>query len=69
MVSIPIKLYTAASAGGVSFNILHAKCGNRIKQQTFCPVCNEVVERGKIARLAVSLDDGVVYTAPAAFAA
>ena len=41
LVSIPIKLYTAASAGGVSFNMLHAKCGNRIKQQTFCPVCNE----------------------------
>ncbi len=45
LVSIPIKLYTAASSGGVSFNLLHAKCGNRIKQQTFCPVCNEVVDR------------------------
>ncbi len=45
LVSIPIKLYTAASSGGVTFNLLHAKCGNRIKQQTFCPVCNEVVER------------------------
>ena len=39
LVSIPIKLYTAASAEGVSFNMLHVKCGNRIKQQTFCPVC------------------------------
>ncbi len=45
LVSIPIKLYTAAASGGVSFNQLHAKCGNRIKQQTFCPVCNEVVDR------------------------
>ena len=45
LVSIPIKLYTAASSGGVAFNLLHAKCGNRIKQQTFCPVCNEVVDR------------------------
>jgi len=45
LVSIPIKLYTAAASGGVSFNLLHAKCGNRIKQQTFCPVCNEVVDR------------------------
>ena len=25
LVSIPIKLYTAAAAGGVSFNMLHAK--------------------------------------------
>ena len=50
LVSIPIKLYTAASAGGVSFNMLHAKCGSRIKQQTFCPVCNEVVERSALVR-------------------
>jgi len=50
LVSIPIKLYTAASSESVSFNMLHAKCGNRIKQQTFCPVCNEKVERGELVR-------------------
>jgi len=27
LVSIPIKMFTAASAGGVSFNQLHPKCG------------------------------------------
>ncbi len=50
LVSIPVKLYTAASGGGVSFNLLHAKCGSRIKQQTFCPVCNETVERGGLVK-------------------
>ncbi|MGH7365484.1 MAG: Ku protein [Candidatus Rokuibacteriota bacterium] len=50
LVSIPVRLYTAASAGGVSFNLLHAKCGSRIKQQTFCPVCNEVVERSALVK-------------------
>lgn len=45
LVSIPVKLYTAASSESVSFNLLHDKCGNRIRQQRFCPVCNEVVER------------------------
>jgi len=50
LVSIPIKLYTATSAGNVSFNLLHAKCGSRIKQQTFCPVCNETVERGGLVK-------------------
>ncbi len=50
LVSIPIKLYTAASSGTVSFNLLHAKCGSRIKQQTFCPTCNEVVERAALVR-------------------
>ena len=50
LVSIPIKLYTAASSGGASFNLLHARCGNRIKQQTFCPVCNETVERSGLVK-------------------
>lgn len=45
LVSIPVRMYTAASSASVSFNMLHAKCGSRIKQQTFCPVCNEVIER------------------------
>ena len=45
LVSIPVKLYPAASSQSISFNLLHAKCGNRIRQQRFCPVCNEVVER------------------------
>jgi DNA end-binding protein Ku len=50
LVSIPVKLYTAASSGSVSFNLLHAKCGSRIKQQTFCPVDNEVVERSALVK-------------------
>jgi DNA end-binding protein Ku len=50
LVSIPIKMYTAASSAGVSFNLLHARCGNRIKMQQFCPVCNEVVERGGLVK-------------------
>ncbi len=50
LVSIPIKMYTAASSAGVSFNLLHAKCGNRIKMQQFCPVCNEVVDRAGLVK-------------------
>lgn len=50
LVSIPVKMYTSASSGGVSFNQLHAKCGSRIKQQIFCPVCNVVVERSELVR-------------------
>jgi len=44
LVSIPIRLYTAASSGNVSFHLLHAKCGSRIKQQQVCPTCNEVLD-------------------------
>ncbi|HZJ70063.1 MAG TPA: Ku protein, partial [Planctomycetota bacterium] len=43
-------MYTAASPGGIAFNMLHAKCGSRIKQQTFCPTCNEVVQRNDLVR-------------------
>jgi DNA end-binding protein Ku len=50
LVSIPIKLYTATAPGNISFNLLHAKCGSRIKQQTFCPVDNEVVERSGLVK-------------------
>lgn len=50
LVSIPVKLYTAASSQSPSFNLLHAKCGNRIRQQRLCPVCNEVVERDDLVR-------------------
>jgi DNA end-binding protein Ku len=50
LVSIPVKMYTAASPAGVSFNLLHAKCGSRIKQQTFCPVCQTTVERAELVK-------------------
>ena len=50
LVSIPIKLYTAATSLNVAFNLLHAKCGSRIKQQTFCPTDNETVERAELTR-------------------
>jgi DNA end-binding protein Ku len=45
LVSIPIKLFTAASSEQVSFNMLHKKCGTRVKMQFICPTDNEVVER------------------------
>ncbi len=50
LVSIPIRMYTAASSGGASFNLLHAKCGNRIRQQQVCPVCNEVLDRASLVK-------------------
>ena len=50
LVSIPVRLYTAASPAGVSFNQLHGVCGSRIRQQTFCPKCNKTVERAELVR-------------------
>jgi DNA end-binding protein Ku len=50
LVAIPIKLYAATASASISFNLLHAKCGSRIRQQQFCPQCNAVVDRAELAR-------------------
>ena len=50
LVSIPIKMFSAATSASVSFNQLHQKCGGRIKQQLICPTCNEVVERSTLVK-------------------
>ena len=50
LVSIPIRMFTAASPGGIAFNQLHQKCGGRIKQQQICPACNEIVERASLVK-------------------
>jgi len=51
MVSIPIKTYTSGeSAAAVSFNLMHAKCKSRVKQQYICPQDGEVVERDQMVK-------------------
>jgi len=50
LVSIPIKMFSAASSASVSFNQIHQKCGGRIRQQLICPTCNEVVERSALVK-------------------
>ena len=51
LVTIPVKLYsTGETSVGIQFNMLHKKCGSRLKQQYICPVDNEVVEKDDIAK-------------------
>lgn len=46
LVSVPVNLYSSAeSKASVSFNMLHKKCGSRLKQQYICPKDNEIVTR------------------------
>ncbi len=46
LVSVPVKLYsTGESSARVSFNMLHGKCGTRLKQQYICPQDQEIVPR------------------------
>ena len=50
LVSIPVKMFTAASSESISFNQIHPKCGGRIRQQLLCPTCNEIVERNTLVK-------------------
>ena len=51
LVSVPVKLYSSAeSAAAISFNMVHKKCGTRLKQQYICPKDHEVVERDETAK-------------------
>ncbi len=51
LVSIPVKLYSATQpSAGVSFHLLHAKCGTRVKQQYVCPFDNEIVPRDQMIK-------------------
>jgi DNA end-binding protein Ku len=46
LVSVPVNLFSSSeSKSSVSFNMLHKKCGTRLKQQYTCPKDNEVVSR------------------------
>ncbi|MFN2484117.1 MAG: Ku protein [Candidatus Limnocylindria bacterium] len=45
LVTIPVKLYLATESGGIGFNMLHAKCLNRIQMKTYCPYDDEVISR------------------------
>src|SRR5580704_8026767 len=50
LVSLPVRLYSAARGETVSFNLLHAKDNSRIKQVTFCQTENEPVPRSELVK-------------------
>ncbi len=50
LITIPVRLYAAARTERVGFNQIHGICGSRIKQQTYCPQCERVVERSELVK-------------------
>lgn len=51
LVAIPIKLYTTSeSANTVRFNMVHKKCGTRVKYRFYCPTDDELVERDELSK-------------------
>jgi DNA end-binding protein Ku len=48
LVSVPIKLFTAARYSHISFHEVHRECGHRVQQQLYCPYDKRVVSRDEI---------------------
>lgn len=50
LLSIPIRLYTAARSERTYLHQLHDKCHTRLKQPLFCPTCNRIVDRSEVIK-------------------
>ena len=50
LISIPIRLFSAARGERISLNQLHQVCHTRIKMPLFCPTCNRQVPREEIVK-------------------
>jgi len=50
LVSIPIRLFSAARTERISLNQLHSTCHTRIRMPLFCPTHNQIVERSEIVK-------------------
>lgn len=50
LVSIPVKMYVATSSKQITFHMIHAECGRRVKQQLYCPYHKRVVPRSEIVK-------------------
>lgn len=62
LVSIPVKLFTAAEAGGVKFNMITPK-GNRVKQKWLDAITGDEVQQGECSKgYEYQKDQFVVFT-------
>ena len=50
LVNVPIRLYTATRSEEIAFHLLHERCGSRLQNQSYCPVCQAVVPREELVR-------------------
>jgi DNA end-binding protein Ku len=59
-----VKLYaTGQSESKISFNLVHEKCGSRLRQQYVCPKCDVVVQKDEIVKgYEFSKDQYVLFT-------
>ncbi len=73
LISVPLKLFSAARGDGIHFHQLHKECHTRVKQQLYCPTCERTIERSEIIKgyeyekgqFALVEEEEVKKTAPA----
>lgn len=65
LVSVPVNVYSSSeSKAAISFNLLHRKCGTKLKQQYTCPKDSEIVPRDEMAKgYQFAKDQYVIFTA------
>lgn len=61
LVTVPVKLYLATeSRGGLSFNLLHRDCGERIQMKVHCPIHGEIPRSDTVRGFEYSKGDYVI---------
>src|SRR5882724_9155440 len=50
LISMPVRLFSGARGTRVSFHMLHRTDNARVKQQLYCPVDEQVIERKDIVK-------------------
>jgi DNA end-binding protein Ku len=64
LVSVPVNLFSSSeSSAAISFNMIHTRCGSRLKQQYICAKEGLVVEKDEISKgYEFSKDQYVLFT-------
>jgi DNA end-binding protein Ku len=50
LLTIPIRLFTAARSERMNLHQIHKECKTRLRQPLFCPSCDRNVERSEVVR-------------------
>lgn len=62
LVSVPVRIYTAATSHDVTFNTLHSTCGGRVSQNLHCAVCDASVKDETVKGYEISKGHYVRFT-------
>jgi DNA end-binding protein Ku len=50
LLSIPIRMFTAARSERVQLHQIHKKCHTRLRQPLYCPECKRMVDRSEVVK-------------------